>query len=660
VLRPAPAIAVAAAGLLLGLALASTDPAQRLDWTLYDEFMRIATREAPPAPGIVVVAIDEPSFTAIDVQWPWPRRVHGTLIDQLRRGGARVIVVDLLFDTPAPDPEDDRLLAAAIREAGNVVLASDLAEVTDRAYSVVQWSDPTPDLASAASALGVVRIPYDPDGVLRRSAAIVAGRPSLSAAAAGPAFWRRDASGDARLIRFNGPSRRGVRTVSYYQALDAEHLLPHDLFRGAVVIVGRSLAAPPVDQEVSDHFVTPVALRMAGAEVHANALDTLIRTGSIHEPFAARWRWMLLCIGFSAAGALVFHRVGPVAGAAIAAVSMGSLAVVGYLLLAGGNTRLPIVGPAIALASVYGIGASYRFALGNRERRMIKRAFEHYVAPAIVAQMIADPSKLRLGGEEYEITTVFTDLEGFTTLSERLTPAALQRHLSGFFKAMMDVLLAEGATLDKFIGDAIMVYFGCPIPNSAHARQACRAALRMQARMRELNTQWAAEGLPALRMRVGINTGIAVAGNMGTDTIFNFTVLGDCVNLASRLEGVNKEYGTLVLAGEETWARVAPHFEGREIDFIRVKGKERPVSIYELAAVSGELPPHIREVFDRFTAGLQCYRAQQWLDAKAWFDSALSLEPADGPSATFARRAAEYARHPPAAGWDGVHVMHAK
>jgi adenylate cyclase len=225
---------------------------------------------------------------------------------------------------------------------------------------------------------------------------------------------------------------------------------------------------------------------------------------------------------------------------------------------------------------------------------------------------------------------------------------------------MMDVLLAERATLDKFIGDAIMVYFGCPLPDPEHARRACRAAIAMQRRLVQLNEEWRRDGVPALRMRVGINTGTAIAGNMGTDEIFNYTIIGDCVNTASRLEGVNKEYGTLTIVGEDTWARVHEHFEARELDSIRVKGKAHPVAIYELLAEIGGLSDQQRTLLARYADGLALYRTQKWQQAEQAFRDALAIDHADAPSRVFAERCARYAVAPPPQPWNGVYVMTTK
>ena len=658
IVQAPPYAVVAAAGILLGAAAGLSEPGRRLEWNLYDVYERASARHGRPAPGIVVVAIDEPSFTEVGLPWPWPRSLHGTLVDRLVEDGARTIAFDILFDVPGADPDGDAAFAEAIRRAGNVVLARDQAVIEDRSYSLTQWSDPIPAFASACAALGVVRIPYDPDGVLRRAALTIEERPSfaLAVAARQPGFTPPEDPATPRLFRFNGEPRRGIVTVSYYQALDPQ-ALPRGFFEDKHVLIGRSLAATTIDEQ-SDHFTTPVAVRMAGVEVHATIVDALLRDRFVVDPFHRDAAVAALSLIVGALLAIALYRLGPAAAPVVAAAAAAVVIGIGYLASAR-SVRIPAVTPSLAIAGVYIVTAAYRYGLATRERRMIKRAFQHYVAPAIVEQMLNDPSRLKLGGEEYEVTVLFSDLEGFTTMSEYLAPSQLSAHLGGYFKQMLDELLAERGTLDKLIGDAIMVYFGCPVPDPAHAAQSCRAALAMQRRMVELNARWAAQGLPQLRTRIGINTGRAVAGNMGTDTIFNYTILGDCVNLASRLEGVNKEYGTLIIVGEDTWHRVEDQFEARELDWIRVKGKKQPVAIYELAAETDRLDDRRRQVFIRYAEGLACYRAGRWRDAAAAFDAALAIDPQDAPSRTFASRCRYYLEHAPA-DWDGVHVMTTK
>jgi adenylate cyclase len=658
IVRALPYTTVAGVGLAAGLAFATLSVTQRVEWALYDRMMTAATRNPVPPPDVVIVAIDEPSFSEMGVPWPWPRRLHAQLIDALAQGGARRIALDLVFDQPGT-PEDDDALADAVRRSGNVVLASDRAVTTDRGYQIEQRVNPIPALAMAAAAVADVSIEPDPDGVIRRTPSMAGdGQPSFAVAAAGRRPREAPVAHSGRLIRFLGPPRRGVVTVSYYQAIE-RGLLPAGFFRGKIVLVGRSLsAAAALDQP--DHFRTPVAVLMPGVEIHATEVNSILRGRDIRDPFAGAAASLAWAAAFGVLAALAFFRVAPHKALAALAAAAAIGVTCGYLVLAYQSIRVPIVGPFVSAAGVFVTTAAYTFALGQRERRLIRRAFQHYVAPAIVQQMLDDPSRLKLGGEAYDVTVIFTDLEGFTSVAERMTPAELRTRLSAYFKAMMDVLLAERATLDKFIGDAIMVYFGCPVPDAAHPAQACRAALAMQRRLRDLNEAWRQEGAPPLRMRIGVNTGTAIAGNMGTDEIFNYTIIGDCVNLASRLEAANKQYGTLTIVGEDTWARVSQEFEGRELDWIRVKGKAQPVAIYELLSEAGALPDERRAGLARFAEGLAHYRARQWRDAGRAFQAALAIDGGDGPSRVFLERCVRYTDAPPPEAWDGVHVMTTK
>ena len=657
VIHPAPYASVVLVAIALTTMVAMTGPLQRVEWAIYDAFMRWDSRHNEPAPGVAVVAIDELSFAEIQLPWPWPRALHAQLIDALAAERPASITFDVIFDAPGTSPEGDAAMAQAIARAGNVVLGSDLAPIQDRNYSVTVWSDPIPDFASAAAAVAAVPIPLDPDGAMRRAVFSFDGRPALAAAAVERAGVKPPPGADRALFRFNGDPRLGIPTASYYQALEPKGSLPQGFFTGKHVFVGRALRAPATDE--ADHFRTPVALMTPGVTIHATIADAILRDRFIAEPIDTRAGVVALCLLLAGIAAAVTYKLSPglaSVAAAVAAVAVFAVAAVAFFA----NVRLPVMAPILTLVGGYAGGAAYRFALTNRERRLIKRAFTNYVAPAIVEQMLRDPSKLKLGGEEYDITVMFSDLEGFTTLSEHLTPQQLTSRLTGYFRDMLNQVLAERATLDKLIGDAIMVYFGCPIPDPAHPVQACRAALAMQKRMIVLNDQWAAEGLPRLRTRIGINTGKVVAGNMGTETIFNYTVLGDTVNLASRLEGVNKEYRTLIIVGEDTRDRVSDRFEFRELDWIRVKGKQQPVAIYELVGETGQIADRTRALFVRYAAGLSAYRAAQWSDAEAQFAAALAIDPADGPSQTFLDRCREYRATGTPGTWDGVHTMSVK
>jgi adenylate cyclase len=661
-LNPLPWTLVALGGGALGVALAVSDTAQRLEWATYDRLIRVVTSRRAPAPGVILVAIDEPSATEFGRPWPWPREWHARLVTQLKRGGARAVVLDIVFEGPGADPAGDTALVEAVRGAGNVVIASDLVETGDRAYDLAQWVEPWPELAAAAAAVAAARVTPDPDGVVRRGALSTAGRLGLGPAGARLAGLPLPADHERlRLIGYNGPPRLGIRTVSYYQALQADRLLPPGLFHDQVVFVGRALSIAPADTDVPDHYPTPIGLRTPGVEIHASLFDTLARGREIRDPAADPRVLGAALLLLALAAGIALRPVSPAIGlGAVVAAGLVLLVAAWWALARAAPVRLPVLGPGLAVIATYATTSAYRYAAGARERRTIRRAFQHYVSPAVVELLLRDPSRLKLGGEDCVVTVLFTDLEGFTSFSEHLAPDQVRAHLSEHFTEMVDVLLAERATLDKFIGDSVMAYFGAPLPDAAHATQACRAALEMQTRMAALNARWSVSGVPRVCMRVGLNTGRVVAGNMGTATVFNYTVIGDTVNLASRLEGVNKAYGTGIIVGERTRAEAGDGLVFRELDAIRVQGRAQPVAIHELVGLTGEVPAQRVGLLQAYARGLACYRAQDWTRARDAFTSALAIDPLDGPSAVMLKRTAEYAASPPGDGWDGVYGMRSK
>jgi adenylate cyclase len=614
------------------------------------------------APGIVIVAIDELSFQEIGIQWPWPRNLHSALIGSLYNAGAHTIAFDLIFDRESPDPADDFFLIEIVREAGNVILAADCEKIMDQAYAVTQWIYPFPELEEAAQSTGVIRLPIDPDGSIRKVPMSFEGRPGFALAAA---LTREDFTppqnlSKQRLISFNGPPREGIKTVSYYQALNPDDFLPEGIFSDKIVLVGLSLASAPELGEAADHYPTPVSRLMAGVEIHANLLDSILRNRFINNPFDSFTLTALICVVIALAMAPAFYRIGAFGGLLITLGASLVLFFGGFFLIAGLYFKIPVFHMIITIGSVFLFTYLYRFVLGITERRLILGAFKHYLAPAIVDRVLSDPSQLHLGGAKYEVTILFTDLAGFTTISEKLNPDQLQRLLTEYFDEMMEILSSENATLDKFIGDAIMVYFGCPVFDPEHPAQACRGAIKMQKRLVELNEKWNAQGIPEIKMRVGINTGEVVAGNMGTEKIFNFTILGDSVNLASRLEGVNKQYGSRTIISEFTRAHIGNLFELRDLDLIRVKGKKEPVAIYELSGFYGELPKGKESVFRLYEEGLNFYRQMQWDQAIAIFQRALSIDENDGPASTLLKRCYDYKKTPPPSNWEGIYTMQTK
>jgi adenylate cyclase len=275
-----------------------------------------------------------------------------------------------------------------------------------------------------------------------------------------------------------------------------------------------------------------------------------------------------------------------------------------------------------------------------------------------VAQILEDPDRLSLGGEERIVTVLFSDVAGFTTFSEKLTPAELVNLLNEYLTEMSEIVLANDGIIDKFEGDAIMAEFGVPVPFDNHAAMACKTALEMQNRLAVLREEWGREGKPMLEARVGINTGDVIVGNLGSRNVFDYTVVGDAVNLGSRLEGANKYYGTRVMISEFTYELVKEDFHTRMLDVIRVKGKEEPIGVYELIAFGDEVLPEDRvRHLEQFQRGVELYRGRDWNGAEACFRRCLDLDENDESAREYLRRCEGFKNYPPGEDWDGVTVL---
>ncbi|MBY5829144.1 adenylate/guanylate cyclase domain-containing protein [Rhizobium ruizarguesonis] len=569
---------------LIAISLLSRLPA----WSLLElrsfDYLSTVDDPRPPPGGPVIVAIDEPSLADINAQWPWPRSLHAQLVRQLRTAGARVIGLDIIMAEPS-NPENDDAITKAV--GPDVVLAGDETLIETPQSSQLIRATPLPQLTEAGAVTGIASVDLSGDGAFRRIPGYEDGFAAMLMKASGAAPKALPAG---RLIQSFGAAR-SYPTVSYYQALDPENLLPPDYFKGRVVLVGLSLQnAPAIDKGGVDAFATPYTVHTgtltSGVEIQATIYDNIRRGLSIAE---ARLPLVAACILISVllAAATVWRSTGwlTIVASAVAVLAFAAASFAGIRFA---HVFVSPLGPVVAYVSVAFGQAAFDYAEERRNKRQIIRAFAQYISPDLVKRLSNDPSQLKLGGERRTLSVLFSDVRGFTTIAETLKdePEQLTGLINRLLTPLSDVVMDHGGTIDKYMGDCIMAFWNAPLDDPDHALHAVKASLAMQAAISSLNGELEREaaargGRPhVLKMGVGINTGECIVGNMGSTRRFDYSCLGDSVNLASRLEGASKNYGVALLLGEETARLVAGTYTVIELDRIIVKGRTVPSPVY--------------------------------------------------------------------------------
>ncbi|MBB3133225.1 adenylate cyclase [Rhizobium pisi] len=569
---------------LIAISLLSRLPA----WSLLElrsfDYLSTVDDPRPPPGGPVIVAIDEPSLADINAQWPWPRSLHAELVTQLRAAGARVIGLDIIMAEPS-NPGNDAAITKAV--GPDIVLAGDETLIETPQASQLIRATPLPQLTQAGAVTGIASIDLSGDGIFRRIPGYEDGFAAMLANASGAAQASLPAG---RLIQSFGPAR-SYPTVSYYQALDPENLLPPGYFKDRVVLVGLSLQnAPEIDKGGVDAFATPYTVHtgklVSGVEVQATIYDNIRRGLSIAE---ARLPTVAACILISVllAAATVWRSTGwlTIVTSAAALLAFAAVSFAGIRLA---HVFVSPLGPVVAYISVAFGQAAFDYAEERRNKRQIIRAFAQYISPDLVRRLANDPSQLKLGGERRTLSVLFSDVRGFTTIAETMKddPEQLTGLINRLLTPLSDVVMDHGGTIDKYMGDCIMAFWNAPLDDPDHALHAVRASLAMQAAISRLNRRLEREaaargGKPhVLKMGVGINTGECIVGNMGSTRRFDYSCLGDSVNLASRLEGASKNYGVALLLGEETARLVSETYIVVELDRIIVKGRTVPSPVF--------------------------------------------------------------------------------
>jgi adenylate cyclase len=583
--RRETALALAASALVLLLVWGAsfTRPWHALEFKTFD----VLTAWTAPLRGtfpVVILAIDEPTFQELQQHWPFPRSLHARLIERLHADGAAAIGMDVVFADPTSE-EEDGALERAVAAAAPVALAS-ARERIDSGNATL-WTDvlPLPRLLAAGGQVGSALVVPDEDFVVRRAfgeadslAMHLARRVAGATRGVQPAEW----------LAYRGP-RGTFDTRSYYQALEPG-LLPPGFFKGKIVLVGRSvLSASELQGSHADMFNSPFGSAgsdrlFPGVELQATQVDNLLAGDGLHSA-PGHWTGLLLLLLWPLvawAGPRWHTRWAVVLTAALL-LGMG---LASWLLFTHARLWWPPLVPIAATLGMAGATALVGYATALGRAQQTRAMFAQYVPPAVVARLVAEPGLMRLGGEVREVTIMFTDLANFTTLSEQLSAEQTVELLTGYFDAMTPIIHASGGTVDKFIGDAVMAFWGAPLDDAQHAEHAVHAALDMQQAMQPLVADLRARGLPALQMRIGLHTGRVVVGNVGSQQRFSYTVIGDAVNLAARLEGANKAFGTGILLSETTAKQLSDTLPVRVLDEVIVKGRAEPVRVFTLSADS--------------------------------------------------------------------------
>ena len=448
------------------------------------------------------------------------------------------------------------------------------------------------------------------------------------------------------MVNYNGPTR----TYPYVSFADAaEKKFAAGTFKDKIVLVGASATG------IGDLRATPFgAIDFPGVEIHANLIDNILNQKFLMRggPQVLTDLGFIFLFGIPLGMWLALVQPRWMAFALLLLVPFAGIV---YWAFLHGWWLNFIVPSLFTLVPNVGLVALYRVLIEEQEKRKVRGAFQQYVSPEVIRRVLSDPELVQ--PRKSDITVLFSDVRGFTTISEALDAQDLARLLNGYLTEMTRIIFRHQGTLDKYIGDAVMAIWGAPFTEPKHGERCCEAALSMLSRLVDLQEKWREDGLPAMEIGIGINTGIASVGNMGSSLRYGYTAMGDTVNLASRLEGLNKEYGTSILISESTRADVTnERIMIREIDFIRVKGKNQPVTIFEILSEQAAAN-HGKELVELFGRGREAYKARNWGAAKAAFEEVLNKWPKDGPSGVFVERCDEYLAEEPDADWDGVYVM---
>lgn len=587
-----------------------------------------------PPNEIVIIGIDEESIGQIG-QWPWPRQVFANLLERLPR--PRIVGIDVnLSESSRIGSTDDIAFAQSLRNAPYPIVLP--ASMNERGRIV---SEPIPEFKKMVT-LGFVNVPVDYDGIARRTARSNGDTSSFAYALAGkesgvPEHFRID---------YHGPEKTFL-TVSFYDVLQKK--IPARILEDKIILIGS------VARSLHDTIQTPFGF-MSGVEFHANVISTIRGAHFYREPNFLSGLTAIILLHAAVLGCVWVSRRFWILALGLATTLIALVAA--SLTFFNFHIVVPIFyllfGYLMSVISMLG----FQYISESKEKRFIRQTFQYYLSPDVIEQLVENPQKVSLGGESKMITVLFSDIRGFTSISEKMIPQELVSFLNEYLTAMTDIVMARRGLVDKYIGDAVMAFWGAPLANVNQAKDSCETAVDMIGTLRKLNEGWEKRGLPEIRIGIGINRGEMAVGNMGSNKRFNYTLMGDDVNLASRLEGLTKYYGVNCIISETVTREIeaSKQFFVRELDAVMVKGKKEPVRIFELIA---QLPDDAgREALVLYDLGKEYYINGEWDKAIEKFQDAIKIT-GDGPSKLFLSRCQEFQDHPPA-DWSGIYEFKTK
>lgn len=660
------------------------------EWKTWDLRLHLFSDSSRASKNIVIFLVDQNSLDVYEqemgVSWPWPREMYAYILKYCREGGARAVFIDFVFsESSVYGVDDDQELADAIAQSGNVFLPISLSKGTkevEESYSILlkkfaleenlfprhsshsmkSVSLPVEGFLNSAQGVGNSTFVQDKDGIYRRMPLLFSWNdlhlPSVPLALA--RFSDENMrfndipldSSNQMILRYHGPtgtypSYSVAAIINSYAQFQEGKLpqIPPETFKGKIVFIGGS--APGL----LDLRPTPFSPVYPGVEILATALDNILSKDYIRIPTPAVFYFFLAFLTtITAVGTSILKKIWLTV--PFVTLCLGLPVVVACLAFGSGYWWM-LVAPLFTVVVSFTAAMVLNYSFEGRQKRFIKTVFRHYLSPDVIDRVLEDPSLLRLGGEKRIITSFFSDVAGFTSISESLSPEELVHLLNDFLSEMTDIILSYGGTLDKYEGDAIIAFWNAPLDQPDHAVRACRAALDCQKRLEELRPKFAQKSGHELFMRVGLNSGPAVVGNMGSHSRFDYTAMGDTINMASRLEGACKHYSVPILVGDTTFRMAKDAIAAREVDLIRVVGKSKSERVYQILEEKRQASPDVQENVAAFHRALDLYRNKKWDDALNLFKKIKD----DKLSAVYVSRIEQFKQNPPPDDWAGIYEL---